>query len=191
MSEVDHAAVGRRSKGKGAGAELEVGRILTPWWRRLEPEARFVRTPGSGGWRHAKGFRARGDLVHDPECVKLWPFSLEVKRREGWSELNFQTGGRSPVWQWWLQTQRAALDDCRRPMLWFRKNQPSHVLRALALPITWLVMIDSDIYDRVRVRGMTPPLIRFEAPRSTVVLTHLQLVWIPPRALVNAVTLAR
>lgn len=181
-----HAAIGRHSKGKGAEAELEVGRLLTPYWRQLEPEALFVRTPGSGGWRHAKRFGARGDLVHDAKTCKLFPFSLEVKRREGWSEPAFLLGSmRGPVWRWWDQACAAALDDGRRPMLWFRKNHPP-AARVLGLPVCWLVMIECAVFDRLRLRGMTPPLVRFDDPRHTVVLTHAQALWIPPRAFVQA-----
>ncbi len=182
-----HSSIGKSSKAKGAKAELEVARLLDPWWSRLEPGARFIRSPGSGGWRHAKRFGARGDLMPDPDLVKQFPFVLEVKRREGWSEEGFllgSRGGKSPVWSWWQQCQKAAEDAALRPMLWFRKSHASN--KVLGLPNCWLVMIDEAVYDRLHLRGKTPPLVRFDAPRHTVVLTHAQTLWIPPSAFVDA-----
>ncbi len=174
---VDHVAIGRRSKGKGANGELEVGRLLTPWWRRFEPEACFIRSPGSGGWRHAKRFGARGDLMHDPDTCQHFCFTLEVKRRENWSVPHFLSGKASPVWSWWEQSQKAAADSGRAPMLWFRKNNRRKV---------WFVMIEAEVYDRLRLRGMSPPVVRFGAPRHTVVLTDAQTLWIPPQAFFRA-----
>ncbi len=172
---------------KGPAGELEVGRLLTPWWQKLEPEISFVRSPGSGGWRHAQRFGARGDLMADPGRKWLWPFTLEIKRREAWSEEVFLLGNGSPVWKWWTQNQKAAADSGKRPMLWFRKNQHPSRLRVLALPeAVWFVMFDESVFNRLRLRGLTPPLVRFDAPRHTVVLTHAQLLWLPPRALLQA-----
>ncbi len=177
------AAIGRHSKRKGAAAELEAIRIIQPWWRRLEPQALFVRTPGSGGWKHSTSFKARGDLQVDPKTTLLFPFSVEVKKREGWSDglLFGRATGRaagddsSPIWGWWAQVKKAAVDDGFRPMLWFTKNNAP-----------WYVMIEASVYDELRLRGMTPPLVRFYEPRHTVVLTHAQTIWIPPRAFVDA-----
>lgn len=176
------AAIGRHSKRKGAKAELEVIRIIQPWWRRLEPQALFVRTPGSGGWKHSTSFKARGDLQVDPKTTLLFPFSVEVKKREGWSDglLFGRTTGHgdaSPIWGWWNQICKAAHDDGFRPMLWFTKNNSP-----------WYVMIEAAVYDCLRLRGMSPPLVHFMAPRHTVVLTHAQTIWIPPRAFVAACT---
>ncbi len=179
------AAIGRHSKRKGASNELQVIRLLTPWWRQLEPEALFIRTPASGGWRHAGSFKARGDLLVDPGTCKLFPFSVEVKCREGWSdgllfgrsESKRHIGDASPIWAWWNQCSTSALADGLRPMLWFRKNHSP-----------WYVMIETAVFDRLRLRGMTPPLVRFEAPRHTVVLTHAQALWIPPRSFVTHCT---
>ncbi len=179
------AAIGRHAKRKGAKAELEVIAIVQPWWRRLEPQALFVRTPGSGGWKHSASFKARGDLQVDPKTTLLFPFSVEVKKREGWSDgLLFgravgreHVGDASPIWGWWAQVCKAAQDDGFRPMMWFTKNNSP-----------WYVMIESSVFDCLRLRGMTPPLVRFEAPRHTVVLTHAQTIWIPPRAFVAACT---
>lgn len=106
---------------KGNTAELEVARILEPWWRQLEPEAAFVRTPRSGGWTQGRDlFDARGDLM-----VKLaprFPWCVEVKRREAWSLQNFEDGRSCPVWGWWEQSCNDAFIAKRVPMLWFRQN---------------------------------------------------------------------
>lgn len=171
-------------RAKGAAGELEVARLLEPWWRRLEPEARFIRTPGSGGWRHARGFRASCDLMPDPQTCRLFPFSLEVKRKEAWSEQQFCSDKPSPVWKWWAQCCKAAATDGLRPMLWFRKNTPRQQT-ALGLPPCWLVMIEASVHERLRLRGMSPPLVHFYS-RATVVLTHAQTLWVPPRAFVRA-----
>lgn len=121
----------------------------------------------------------------DPDTCKLFPFTLEVKRREGWSDRAFLLGStRGEVWSWWEQNQVAAADAGLRPMLWFRKRHGG--MQVLGVPRCWLVMIECAVYDRIRLRGMTPPLVRFETPRDTVVLTHAQALWIPPRAFVQA-----
>lgn len=164
---------------KGNSGELEVITYLQPWWRRLEPEAAFVRTPRSGGWGSTKtqGFKARGDVMVDPDTCKLFPFSVEVKRREAWSPEVFLSGRKSPAWSWWAQTCKAADGDGQRPMLWFRRNREA-----------WWVMIESAVFDRLRLRGMSAPLVRFPHPRHTVVLTDAQTLWIPPRSFVVACT---
>jgi len=142
---------------KGAFGELEVVRILEPWWRQLEPDATFVRTPRSGGWASSKtaGFKARGDVMVDPETCTLFPFSVEVKfrrqamtvrekingkpfrvRRAGaWSYELFLAGDpRSPVLRWWRQCEAAARFDGLKPLLFFRGNRMSwHVIIEAAL----------------------------------------------------------
>lgn len=108
---------------KGPVAEREVAGLIKPWWRQLEPEALFVRTPLSGGWHdeeHRKDFKATGDIM---TSALKWPFDIEVKRREGWSEPEFVAGRPSPVWQWWRQCQISAWPNRNEPMLWLRRNR--------------------------------------------------------------------
>lgn len=108
---------------KGNKAEREVAGKIEKWWRRVEPEARFVRTPLSGGWGGPDlraGFNASGDLM---TTAKHFPFAVEVKRREGWSLENFKAGRACPAWQWWWQTQEAAAEMRKVPMLWLRHNR--------------------------------------------------------------------
>lgn len=126
------------SRAKGAKGELEVASFLTPWWGAIEPGCSFVRSPGSGGWGTAKTrgeTKASGDLM--PIGASLFPFCIEVKRHENWSDVNLLKGWRSPVWGWWRQCQRAALEVGEVPMLWFRRNRE-----------LWQVMIPSSFWSR-------------------------------------------
>lgn len=107
---------------KGNKAELEVARILEPWWRRLERTAVFVRTPRSGGWTQGRDlFDARGDLMC--KGAPLFPWLVEVKRREKWTLQNFEDGKPCPVWGWWEKASDDAVKAARRPMLWIRHNR--------------------------------------------------------------------
>ena len=106
---------------KGNKAELEVARLLQDWWRQLEPNALFVRTPLSGGWLAGRDhFQARGDLM--TKEAPLFPWLVEVKRRERWTLQNFEQGKRTAVWDWWWHACEDAKNAGREPMLWFRKN---------------------------------------------------------------------
>lgn len=110
---------------KGPRGELEVRDLFAAWWAHVEPETKFVRTPRSGGWHASAEFRAAGDLMCTPGS--RFPYCVEVKRREGWSEERFLEIGPprpSPVWKWWEQARR----DARKiggvyPLLAFRKNR--------------------------------------------------------------------
>ena len=79
-------------------------------------------------------FKVAGDLTTTAE---RFPFTIEIKRREGWSEQRLRMGSLSPVWGWWGQVVIAAKEEDRAPMLWFRKsNEP------------WRVMFDRAVADR-------------------------------------------
>ncbi len=120
---------------KGSKAEIEIAKLLEPWWSTFEPfdangnPIRFVRTPLSGGWGSKDtraGFKTSGDLMST--AVKF-PFVVEVKRREGWSWKPFLNGKKSPVWAWWLQACKAAAEQDGCPLLVFRKNrEPWHAI---------------------------------------------------------------
>lgn len=112
---------------KGGVGEREVIALLQPWWRQLEPEATFHRTPGSGGWAKTRkvppGFKGHGDLITDPETCRLFPWSIEVKWRKSISDRsvsNFAEGKPSPIWGYWRQCSDDADRNVLRPMLWFR-----------------------------------------------------------------------
>ncbi len=120
--------MGKRSKVKGARGELEAVAILQPWWRRLEPEAVFARTPGSGGWSTSKTFslKCRGDIMVDPETCKRFPFSVEVKFQKVITLAaieHFIAGEASPINAFWQQCLDAAEFDNLEPLLLFRGNR--------------------------------------------------------------------
>jgi len=113
---------GRRQKGKRG--EREVAAFLGTWWGYVEPGCVFKSTPGSGAWA-SKGavrgaFKTSGDLV---TTAKLFPFTVEVKFREGFQLHTLLVGRKSPVWGWWNQAcaQAAETTPPSIPMLWFRK----------------------------------------------------------------------
>ena len=112
------------SRQKGNVAEREVAALIKEWWRKLEPKADFVRTPLSGGWGATKevraGFKASGDLM---TTATRFPFTVEVKRREGWTMERLTQGKKSPVWSWWRQAQTQADEMDLTPMLWLRKSR--------------------------------------------------------------------
>ncbi|MGA7123736.1 MAG: hypothetical protein WBY94_26765 [Polyangiaceae bacterium] len=114
---------GAGSRAKGARAENEVAKLLQEWWRQLEPGCTFKRTPSSGGWAHGEArrdFKTSGDLT---TTAALFPWVVEVKRREGWSRKTFEAGRPSPVWGWWLQAQAQAREQGATPMLWLRRSR--------------------------------------------------------------------
>lgn len=118
------------SRGKGSKAEREVAGLLQAWWRQLEPDCKFVKTPLSGGWGDPNlraAFQASGDLM---TTAARFPWAVEVKRREHWDFMRLVRGQTSPVWGWWAQTRKAADELKKRPMLWFRRNHG-----------VWLVMM--------------------------------------------------
>lgn len=133
---------------KGARGELEVVRLLTSWWHQLEPEAVFKRTPMSGGWATPEtrsDFKVAGDIC---TTAKLWPFTIEVKRREAWSFGGFTSGKMSPVWKWWRQCIEQAAEEDRIPILWARKNGHPWIVLAperLLVPIVVARNIELDV----------------------------------------------
>ena len=117
---------GVNGRQKGARGERQVAELLTNWWQAIEPGCEFIRTPSSGGWANPQvrgHFKTSGDLM---TTAQRWPFSVEVKHREGWSVERLERGMSSPVWGWWRQAIKASIEEKREPMLWFRKNLRSH-----------------------------------------------------------------
>jgi len=119
---------------KGAKAELEVAAILAEWWGGFEPGTIFKRTPGSGGWASKdarEAFGTAGDLVTTSD---RFPFSVEIKRREGWAWDPLISGKKSPVWKWWRQAVTQGEEMHKVPMLWLRHNrEPWAVMLPLRL----------------------------------------------------------
>lgn len=135
--------MGVQGRPKGCKAEIEVAKILEPWWSKHEPLApdghpiRFVRTPLSGGWGGKdtrSGFKASGDLM---TTARRFPFTVEVKRREGWSWKNLLAGKNSPVWGWWRQAIDQGVEMNQAPLLWLRHNRES-----------WSVMVPFAVLSR-------------------------------------------
>ena len=144
------------SRPKGALAERQIAKLLAPWWAPVEPGCVFVRTPGSGAWGRGKaraGFRASGDLA---TTALLFPWVVEVKRRENWSPENFLIGRRGPVWDWWDQSCTAAseAEDGMRPLLILRKSH-----------MPWMAVVRTD--DRLcRLRRTPKPLVEIVIERK-------------------------
>lgn len=112
---------------KGSKAEIEIAKKLKAWWSPFEP-AEFVRTPLSGGWGGKDlraGFRASGDIMTTAE---KFPFTIEVKRREGWAWSTLLAGKASPVWGYWGQAVGQAKEMGGTPLLFFRRNREAWFL---------------------------------------------------------------
>lgn len=126
-------------RAKGSRGELEVAHILMQWWAKLEPAARFIRTPLSGGWQHdtkaSAHFNACGDIM---TTASFFPFCVEVKWRERWFVDNFFDGKCGPPWAWWRQTVEAAKKQVRCvPMMWMRRNR----MPRSSTSFPWLVLV--------------------------------------------------
>lgn len=135
--------MGASQKRKGSAAEIQVAKKLATWWSSVEPETKFKRTPLSGGWGDADtrgGFKVAGDIC---TTALRWPFTVEVKRREGWQFGTLAGGKRSPVWAWWRQCIDEAAEEDRIPMLWVKKNRKP-----------WLVFLPE--------RLLVPVLVRYD-----------------------------
>jgi hypothetical protein len=53
-------------KAKGSKAELVVCKLITQWWKPVEPDVTFKRTPGSGGWGYGAGREKFGTAADIP-----------------------------------------------------------------------------------------------------------------------------
>ena len=135
------------SRQKGSVAEREVAKLIEKWWSQIEMTAKFVRTPLSGGWgtpQIRSDFRASGDLMTNSFA---FPWTVEIKRREGWLMKNVLRAAKSPVWFWWAQTIRAAEETGAQPMLWFRKNsEPWYIMLPYATMTGRLQCSHSRVY---------------------------------------------
>lgn len=131
----------KNSRVKGSRAELDVAAMFSRW---CGEEVR--RTPLSGGWSSAK-FGVTADLV----CANpAFPYSVEIKHREGWVLDDLVTGIRKEhdksIVQWWKQCVEscpkfrqvgAAIELAKEPLLVFRRNRQP-----------WLVMMRPEAGDR-------------------------------------------
>lgn len=173
-----------KGRSKGNRAELEVAALVEEWWTTYEPEARFKRTPLSGGWGDATvrgAFNASGDLM---TTSSTFPFCVEVKRRERWSVDRLMAGKASPVWSWWRQTQTAAEEMKLEPMMWFRHNRTP-----------WLVMVRDFFAARLRSYGSPAmswgPLDVDVGDAHPIVLRSASVLSIPPKGVIACASRAR
>jgi len=176
--------MGVSQKHKGARGEIQVAKDLATWWAQVEQGCKFKRTPLSGGWGDADtrgGFKVAGDICTTAE---RWPFTVEVKRREGWSFGTFARGRLSPVWGWWRQCIEQAAEEDRIPMLWFRKNrQPWLVLlpERLLVPILVRHQVQPDLVLRVLSPGVDDGDIRPAMVLGSKLLALPPTAWLPGR----------
>ncbi len=105
---------GINSKAKGSEFELKTAKILSSWWGE-----EFHRTPMSGGLHWKADNRVAGDIVTPPDSV--FPFSVECKKREGWT-FDQVLKGTGEVESWWSQCLADAEGVGLKPMLIFAKN---------------------------------------------------------------------
>lgn len=171
---------------KGVKAERDVARLLTEWWRALEPPAEFIRTPLSGGWSTPKlrgTFRASGDIM---TTSQTFPFTVEVKRREAFTWRLLLGGFRSPVWGWWGQTVKAADEQGGVPLLWLRRSdEPWRVM--LPLELANMLLEERLLASRFLVApalDARTPLQGFTSDKVTI-LTARALLAVPPESLLR------
>jgi hypothetical protein len=129
---------GLNGRAKGKVGEREVAKLHEAWWGTHEAGAQFKSTPQSGGFSTPEvraHFKMAGDLM---TTAKLFPFVVEVKRREGWDLRNVYALKPSPVWAWWRQALAAARVQGGVPILWIRKNRSSE----------WLVLVPVGAFYR-------------------------------------------
>lgn len=141
--------MGAKSKDKGRRGEREVAKLLSKWWG-----SDFVRTPQSGGFSNQKfrnEWNADSDVVTADET---FPFSVEVKWREGWSLDHILTAWESPIWDWWEQAKRETAEG-KQTLLVFKKNyQPFFIMMRCVDPVerprqvTFIEEAPISTYDR-------------------------------------------
>ena len=105
---------GINSKAKGSEFELKTAKILSSWWGED-----FHRTPMSGGLHWKADNRVAGDIVTPPDSV--FPFSVECKKREGWT-FDQVLKGTGEIEDWWSQCMADSTRVNLKPMVIFAKN---------------------------------------------------------------------
>lgn len=107
----------KKSKNKGNNFERKVAKLLSEWWG-----VQFHRTPLSGGIRWGQDNRVVGDIVVPQDCV--FPFTIECKKREGWT-LDNLLRGTGEIKEWWEQAvadNKRLGDNDKFPLLLFSRN---------------------------------------------------------------------
>lgn len=168
--------MGVQGRPKGNRAEIEIAKRLKTWWSTFEV-AEFVRTPLSGGWGGKDlraGFRASGDVM---TTSVRFPFTIEIKRREGWAWKTLREGRKSPVWGYWRQAVGQAKEMGGTPLLIFRRNrEPWFVLLPFVSGIQvfqsyeWeTVWFESELKEKkVDIDGVLPGLVMANTFFSTM-----------------------
>jgi hypothetical protein len=157
-------------RAKGKSGEREVAKLHEAWWGTHEAGAQFKSTPQSGGFSTPEvraHFKMAGDLM---TTAKLFPFVVEVKRREAWDLRNVYTLKPSPVWKWWRQAIEAARVQGGVPILWLRKNRSTEwlVLVPVAVFYRKLPQLDRWIASEASdFGGVMPMLTTWDALRAT------------------------
>lgn len=118
--------MGINSRAKGRRGEMMALQLIRGWWKEIEPEAEFARTPLSGGWqgRGSRGQSLRGEMRMSGDLMttsRHFPFSVEVKNNPSWTIKRVLEGKSSVVWDWWQQCQTAAKESGLVPMLWIKR----------------------------------------------------------------------
>ena len=142
----------KNSKSIGDTNERNVAKLFDKWWLR----GKFVRTKNLQVVGHADRI-AHGDITpileHKPAVIDTkFPWSIECKKCEEWSWMEFLKGNLSiPHYEWWQQCKRDAELFHRHPLLVFTKNhKPQYAMvlstsnpdvtpRLSALPEPWFM----------------------------------------------------
>ncbi|AYP68623.1 hypothetical protein EalM132_00111 [Exiguobacterium phage vB_EalM-132] len=114
-------AKGINGKNKGNEYERKIAKSLSGWWGE-----QFQRTPASGGLQWKNDNRVSGDIV--TSVKSKFPFTVECKKREGWSieQLVKETGD---IEKWWAQVIKDCERSSLRPLLIFSRNfAPDYVM---------------------------------------------------------------
>jgi hypothetical protein len=102
------------SRNKGNSYERKIAKLISKWCG-----FEVVRTPGSGS------VMKTGDIFpKNPEDMISFPFSIELKNREGWSfgDLIKDVNRKNGIISWWEQCLNDSVMHNRIPVLIFTKN---------------------------------------------------------------------
>lgn len=175
MSEVEAAKPKVfRSRGKGKVGEREVAKMLEAWWCTLVEPCKFKSTPQSGGFGGAQAADVRGDFKIAGDLMttaKQWLFCVEVKRREQGVLKRLYQMKPSPVWGWWRQCVKAALEEGRVPLLFFRRNKDEWIVMMPRVQFGHLVpRLDPWAFDQdarlIDTGGVDPMMTMWEVLRD-------------------------
>lgn len=132
---------GKRSRAKGVGFERQMARTFEAWWG-----APCKRTPLSGAYESE--WDLNGDLMFQKREGVVFPFLVELKKRENW-RLEQLLFGQGPVLGWAASAAGEARMAGLRPLLVVARNRvaplvflPAAVADELALPAAPCVVVE-------------------------------------------------